>query len=61
MFPANLDAPSAVGKVLIQEAGKMTALQVKKGKYHVAIKGSYWMMFADLKCPVSSYSRFKFI
>lgn len=31
VFPPNLDTPSAVTKVLLQEAGKMKASQVKKG------------------------------
>lgn len=32
VFPAHLDTPSAVSKVLLQEAGRMKASQVKKGK-----------------------------
>ena len=31
-FPANRNTPSAIGKVLAQEAGKMRASQVKKAR-----------------------------
>ena len=32
LFPTNLDNPNAVGKVLLQEPGKMKASQIRKGK-----------------------------